>query len=535
MDLPSRSDPPSDDPLPLDYVKEVPAEPQSFEDIQGSKYEGLWREEMDRELHGLIANKTFSLVSKPPSRKAVGAKWVLKWKKDQNGNVVKAKARLVAKGFSQVQGIDYFDTFAPTPSTSSIRLLVCVALERDLDLYHFDADQAFVQSKLDTDIYMRMPEGCGDMSGKIVLLNKSLYGLKQAARSWHSLLVSTLRSLGFEQHPSEPCVLRLLDPKSNDTKVMIAVHVDDMIVAGNKLDCDWLRSALSEAFPVNNLGPLNWYTGCAFERNRRRGTIKIHQTAFIDSIINRFSVTTTRSTPADPNIVLRAKEAEEETADQQYRRLVGCLMWAANMSRPDISNAVREVARHAHNPSATHWTAARRILEYLKETRTLGLVFEKCYDYDLRLFADANFARNVDDRRSVTGSVLLCGKSLVSWISRTQQCVTLSTTEAEYVAMADSVKDALFVRNLLSFLVPGRTHKCITVREDNEGAISLANNPLSSARSRHIDVRHHFLREKVVDGTVRILHVRTADQHADGMTKPLEKKDFIIHRKFLMG
>ena len=253
---------------------------------------------------------------------------------------------MVARGCSQIQGVDYFDTFAPTPSTSSIRLLVCVALERDLDLYHFDAEQAFVQSELDADVYMRMPRGCGDMSGKTVLLNKSLYGLKQAARSWHSLLVATLRSIGFEQHPSEPCVLRLLDPKSKTVKIMLAVHVDDMIVAGSKLSCEWLRNVLSEKFPVNNLGPLNWYTGYAFERDRRSGTIEIHQTAFIDSMLERFSVTSTSSTPADSNAVLRAK-TEEEGADQQYRRVVGCLMWAANMTRPDIANAVREVARHS--------------------------------------------------------------------------------------------------------------------------------------------------------------------------------------------
>ena len=146
-----------------------------------------------------------------------------------------------------------------------------------------------MQSELDTDVFMRMPQGCGDMSGETVILNKSLCGLKQAARTWHSLLVSTLRSIGFQQHPSEPCVLRLLDSKPNAAKIMIAVHVDDMIVAGSKSDCDWLRDSLSKVFPVNKLRPLNCYTGCASERDREYGTIKLHQTAFIDgSMIKRF-------------------------------------------------------------------------------------------------------------------------------------------------------------------------------------------------------------------------------------------------------
>ena len=157
MDLPNLNTPLSEDPLPLGFIKNVEAEPQNFEDVEKSRHKGLWMEAMDREVRGLVANKTFSPVNGAPNRKAVDSKWIFKWKKDQDGNVVKAKARLVARGFSQIQGVDYFDTFAPTPSTSSIRLLVCVAPERDLEPYHFDAEQAFVQNELDTDVYMRMP------------------------------------------------------------------------------------------------------------------------------------------------------------------------------------------------------------------------------------------------------------------------------------------------------------------------------------------------------------------------------------------
>jgi len=205
------------------------------------------------------------------------------------------------------------------------------------------------------------------------------------------------------------------------------------------------------------------------------------------------------------------------------------------MTRPDICNAVREVARHFHNPSVAHWDAACNVMGYLKGTRTLGLVFKKGHGLDLAVFADSDYARNKDDKRSVTGSAILCGKSLFSWMSRIQRCVTSSTTEAEYIAMAESVKDALCGRDALGFLVPGRGRKSITVREDNEGAISLANNPLSSARSRHIDVRYHFLREKVKNGEIRIVHVRTVDQHADVLTKPLDRKSFTGHREFLMS
>ena len=210
-------------------------------------------------------------------------------------------------------------------------------------------------------------------------------------------------------------------------------------------------------------------------------------------------------------------------------------MWVSNMTRPDIANAVREVARHSHDPSAIHWRAVVNIMHYLKGTREVGLVFRKGKGLDISAYTDSDFARNKDHRRSVTGSAVLCGSSLISWISRTQRCVTTSTTEAEYVAMADSVKDALFVRDVLTFLVPTMEGKCITVHEDNEGAISLANNPLSSARSRHIDVIYHFLREKVLNREISVVYVTTVEQHADVLTKPLAKKVFRSHRDFLTG
>ena len=205
------------------------------------------------------------------------------------------------------------------------------------------------------------------------------------------------------------------------------------------------------------------------------------------------------------------------------------------MTRPDIANAVREVARYCQDPSKAHWSAVCCILKYLRKTRTLGLIFEKGRGLDLEVYSDSDYARNKVDRRSVSGSAVLCGGSLVSWMSRTQKCVTTSTTEAEYIAMADSVKDALFIRDVLVFLAPSREGNRIVVREDNAGAISLANNPLSSARSRHIDVRYHFLRENVDEGEIMVLHVRTEQQRADMLTKPLTRKLFQAHRSFLMG
>ena len=262
--------------------------------------------------------------------------------------------------------------------------------------------------------------------------------------------------------------------------------------------------------------------------------MKIHQAAFIDSMLECFNITSTRSVPADPYTDLRGRSPDEEPAKAEYWQAVGCLMWAANMTRPDVANAVREVARHSHDPSASHWSAVCHILRYLHGTSSLGLIFRRGHGLDMEVYADSDYARSKVDHKSVTGSAILCGKSLISWISRTQKCVTTSITEAEYVAMAEAVKDALFVRDVLVFLVPSRKGKCITVREDNQGAISLASNPLSSARSRHIDVRFH-LREKVEKKEICIVHTSTEEQYADMLTKPLQRKLFMTHRDSLMS
>ena len=292
---------------------------------------------------------------------------------------------------------------------------------------------------------MEMPKGCGNLSGKVVQLNKSLYGLKQAARSWFDLLITTLTSNGFEQCKSDPCVLRLLDRKTRKIKMILAVHVDDMILAGNEKDCDWLQKTLSEVFPVNNLGPLTWYTGCSFERSADGSSVKISQTAFIDKLVERFDIHNTSPTPAFTNRKLRARSEEETSGDWPYREAVGALMWVGTMSRPEIANAVRDVARYANDPGRKHWESVRRILKFLKLTRLHGLTFQKGKGLSLVAYSDSDYARDESDRRSISGGAIMCAGACVSWFSRTQRCVTTSSTEAEYVSMGDCVKEALFI------------------------------------------------------------------------------------------
>ena len=393
---------------------------------------------------------------------------------------------------------------------------------------------------MDTEIFLRLPPGCERLSGKVVRLNKALYGLKQSGRSWYKLLSSTLDECGFEQCLVDPCVLRLM--VNDELAAMLVVHVDDIKIAATKEITDSVVADLNKRFPTKHLGEVTWYMGSEYKRNREKGTLEISQTQFIRNVVERFGITKTSPIPASPSLDLRHVSDEDPAVDARHREMVGSLMWIANQTRPDIANAERAVATFSHDPKEVHVKAARKIIEYLSATAHLGLTFRKDskleevqLDYDLETYVDADYAHKADDKRSVSGVAVCCGGTLVSWFSRTQECVTLSTTEAGYVAMADGVKEALYVRGVLVFLMPSLGSPSIGVFEDNKGAIDLAKNPLSSSNSKHIDVRYHFLRELVGTGDLSVKYLRTDDPHADILTKAIGKESFDKHRNFLLG
>ncbi len=522
-----------EDKVPYVPLSDIEPEPETYSEAIESRYRNIWVQAMNAELAGLRNTNTFYPAEKPDDRKAIGAKWLFRWKTDQAGCVVKAKARVVAKGFSQVEGVDYLDTFAPTPATSSIRLLAAFACEKDLDMYHFDAEQAFLQSKLDEEIYLRLPPGCENDSGSTVRLNKSIYGLKQAGRAWNSLLTSTLKEQGFSQNLADPCTVRLMD--GPQVEMILAVHVDDMIVVGTKADCDHLRESLAKTFPTKNLGELTWYMGCLFERDRANGTLKISQPAFVDVLTERFNVESASPLPAYPTVELAPRSNNEPVTDEPYREAVGCLLWLSNMTRLDIADSVRTVARFCDDPGSKHWKAVRKILSYVAGTRDFGLNFKRGVGAHLSAYADASYAPSEIDRKSVSGGAVMYAGGTVKWLSRTQKVVALSSTESEYLAIGDIVKEALFIRNVLEFFDPGQSMVSIPVHEDNAGAIKLVENPLSSARSRHIDIRHHFVRGLCESGIIRMVYVPTDQQHADTLTKSLGIDAFTRHRNALMN
>ena len=527
----------SDFEMPSGPVSEAEVPPVSVAGVYKSRYKDAYMWAMAKEMSGLNESGTFTVLPDlPKGEKAVNGRWVLSLKSDKDGNITMPKARLVAKGFMQQEGVNYLHTYAPTPAATSIRTALCWANQEGYSASHLDVKMAYTQAPLDCKVIMKLPDGCGDLSGKYVELKKALYGLKQSGALWNKLLVEKLvKNHGMEQCGADPCVFRKI--VKGKVVLVLAVHVDDMAAAGPRDEIDKLLVTLNKDFTTVDLGELTFFTGCAVVQDVENGITKINQRTFIETLAKRFDVTTTARYPATAGANLGPRTAGEPSGSWPYREAVGGLMWLVSWSRLGIANATRVIARHSNDPTERHWQAVLQIIKYCLGTKDLCLTFERVPESKLALsvYTDSNSAEKADDRRSVSGIAVCLGLSTISWFSSTQKTVSLSTTEAEYRALGDGVKEALFAKSVASFMMPSISEKTIKAYVDNEGAINLASNPLSSARTKHIDVRFHFLRELVSSGTITVEYVPTTEQRADILTKALVGPIFREHRDFLMN
>ncbi|CAB1119976.1 unnamed protein product [Ectocarpus sp. CCAP 1310/34] len=344
-----------------------------------------------------------------------------------------------------------------------------------------------------------------------------------------------MKCLGFEQCAADACVMRLIE--EGVVAMVVVVHVDDIFSIGKKSRCEQFGRDLNEYVPITNLGELRLYAGIRFSRDFAQGTITLSQQTYATNMVAKFGVTRNKETPMAVGVKLEEFDACEPDVEEPFRSLVGHLMWLANQTRPDILNAVRAVARYSYAPKSVHWKAALHIVMYIRCTSAYGITFQRgtAGGVSLEVYVDSDYASKATDRRSVSGGVVMCAGSCVSFFSRTQKSVTLSSTEAEYAAMADGMKEAIFLRYLWSFIFPDGDVGCTVIKEDNVGALHLANNPATTPNSKHIDVRHHFIRERVDRGEFKVVYVPSHLQHADFLTKPLPKEAFSVHRNFVMN
>jgi hypothetical protein len=510
------------------------ATPFSYRDALKSPNADEWQKAMDTEYNMLTTRGTWELRELPPGRKAVGCRWTYLIKTDPEGNLSSRKARLVAQGYSQVPGVDYMDTYAPTVRLDTLRTLFHLSASHGWFRAQDDVTGAFLHSKLDTEIFMKQPEGFDDKSGRYCFLKLSLYGLKQSARLWNKFVHNTLTSLGFHQLQSDSAVYVQLSDEGNTT--IIAIHVDNMFSFGStQPGLKQVRDLLFKSFEMREENP-DWVMGFSLSEDRKKQTISISHTTYIESVLRRFQMQDCNpvDVPMAPNVHLSAADGPEDEKGKEemrrypYRELVGALIWISLISHPEISFVANYLARFNSNPGLAHWRAAKRVLAYLSGVRnhTLqlgGLVSDPT---DLQVWSDSDWARDEDDRRSISGYVFKLGDGLISWASKKQATVATSSTEAEYMALAGAASHGLWIRRLLGELGLDIENETTPIYVDNRGAIDLAKDSRHHARSKHIDIKYHFIRERIEDQTFEVIHCPTADMIADGLTKPLAKSSF---------
>lgn len=499
----------------------VVSEPFDYEEAIHSSEREKWQAAIDEELNSLRVNNTWDLVKRPKNTNIVGCKWVFKIKPGKNGEIY--KARLVAKGYSQREGIDFNETFSPVVRYETIRTLLAIAATEDLEIVQFDVKTAFLNGTLDMEVYMKIPEGIEAEEGDLVCrLNKSLYGLRQSSRVWNIEFTQFLTKFEMKQSAADNCVFI---GYINGHKVILALFVDDgLMLSPNMGALECMRDYLSKKFMITE-GHENYYVGMEFIRDRINRRIFVNQRAYIERLIEKFEMKNCRgiSTPADNNVVL-GKSRKKENEPYPYRQAVGSLMFAAIVSRPDISYAVGVVSRYLENPGPAHIGAVKRIMRYLKDTSDYGIEYGGSL-MKLKGFTDSDYARDVDTRRSTTGYVFMLNNGVITWKSYLQKTVAISTAEAEYMAASDGVKEAVWLRQLLTDIEYDQGNST-PLFIDNQSAILLTKNAEFHQRTKHIDVRCHFIRERVKKGDILPMYISTKEQLADALTKPLPAQKF---------
>jgi transposase InsO family protein len=507
--------------------------PLTFQDAINGPDAIEWKKAIADELESHRTNKTWVFAKRKNDMRPIDSKWVFKVCCDNEGKVVRHKARLCARGFNQVKGVDYMETFAPVIRYDSLRIFLALVTQFDLEIMQFDVKTAFLYGDLKEDITMEIPEGLmndNDHKNTMVCrLMKSWYGLKQAARCWNTKFKRVIESLGLGQCDGDKCIFR---GNINGCEVLLAIFVDDGLVASKSQESiETVITALSESFEIK-FGNSCSFVGLQIERNRVNKTMFIHQQAYTSRVLEKYGGKREIAVgmPADPNVILSPVEDELQVLENfPYREIVGSLMFLAIVSRPDIAYAVNSVSRFLNRHNRAHWQALQRILKYLSGTVNMGILYQQSDEIKLVGYSDSDFAGDVETRRSTSGYVFYLSKAAVTWASQRQKIVTHSTTEAEYVAAAGAAKEAIWLQLLLGELdLIGKEPVCLFL--DNESAIRIVKNPEFHKRTKHIDIKYHYIRERVEMGDLTVQYVSSHEQRADIFTKAFAKPRFIYLR-----
>ena len=507
---------------------EVRTEPLTFQSAwnhENEKERILWREAIRKELSDMENREVWTAVDQadiPNNRKPVGCKWVFEIKRDG-----RHRARLVAQGFTQIPGVDFTDCFAPVVNDVTFRMIIVMVLVRNMEVRMIDVETAFLHGDLEEEVYMRVPQGLDGHEGKSLLLRKATYGLSQSARQWWKKFVKTMRGFKFKLSLAEPCLLYRREEKRI---CLIVVYVDDCLVVGDKSEVERTIQEIKDVFNIKEKGTLDDYLGCEIKFDERRTRAWIGQPHLLKKLEKTFGEETAKvrnnKTPGTPRFVSIKTTEDDKISDEKQERFrsgIGMLMYLVKHSRPDIANPVRELSKRLDGANQGQYLEMLRIIKFVINTKEKGLnirpdQMDENRIWRIRAVSDSEFGGDPETRISVGGWLIYFQNVPVLWCSRAMRCVTLSSTKAEYVAMSEVVKDVIFLRNILES-IGEEVEFPIIVEVDNTGAIFLGLNRTTGQRTKHIDIRYHYVREYIDDGIVKVVFVSTKENDADIFTK----------------
>ncbi len=543
----------------------------SYKQAMATPQHKQWLESVNNEMKSLVDLKVYSIVDVPADVKPLPCRFLFKVKFNSDNQPERFKARAVVGGHKQVYGVDFTDSYAPVCMSKSNRNILSIAAHKKMELKQLDFETAFLNAKLDEPIYVYPPDGAPSTPGKCWLLHKALYGLKQAPREWNQEVNSFFNSIGYTPCKADPCVYT----KRTNSKtgvIILSLYVDDTILAYDKADeAIWLadKQALSDKYKIKDLGDCDWILNMKITRYAD-GSISLSQRSYIEKLLIQYNMV--GCNPVQ-HPYINANAAEMAQLEQKspfldkaqhrvYREIVGSVLYLANQTRLDIAYIVNMLCRSVAAPREYHWKAAKHLLRYLSATKHYALLFRSDAatftvgaDIDIAkltnasanepvatpvtvctplvVYCDASHADDEVTRRSTTGLIVRLFGNVVAWSTVKQKTVAHSSTEAEYMACAEAVKEMLWMKQWLSEVL--RIDDRVTMLCDSKSCVAMATGNLNHKRTKHIDVRHHIVREQIQDfKTLDLKWISTHVQEADLLTKPMPIPAFTRLRKLLL-
>ena len=546
-------------------------DPLTHEQAMASADAERWKEAERAEQKSLEDMKVYRFVDRVPAdAKLLDSKPVYKRKRDSDGNVVRFKNRMVVRGFLQRASIDYDSTFAPTLSYITIRVMLAKVAVEDLELKTMDVETAFLHADLDRKLYMKIPASFTDVpAGAVALqLDKSLYGLHQAGKLWNAMLTQALIAIGFVAGKNGDMCSFILHSRSGRC-ITLGVFVDDIIYSYHKIDeseVEEIKNKLKGQFKIKDLGDATSILGMRIKRDRAARTLELDQEQYIKQCCALLGLSNSKPMPTPENIAASRRSlshsspadsdsSDDESSDSDsddsdsedisssselslsnYRSAVGMLGYAALATRPDVAHAYSMAARQQQNPTKKDLLAIAHAFRYLLGTASFSLRYsnDDSLGSQLVAYCDSDWAGDSSDARSTSGILLKLGGAAVSWSSSKQSNVALSSSEAEYIAAGETAREIVAMRILLAELDEAQPTPT-PLRIDSETAMRMALEEGNHGRRKHINVKHHYIRELVTDELVVLEWVPTTEQQADMLTKATSRKQFFAMRDLSMG